>query len=229
MNAVGCGIQNSRTEVIQINVLSSKLLRSVIVGGVFGVIALPACAHSESTSADIALDAEVLKCSQKAGDAERLQCFDALAAAVVPKIDDGVGAQAAAEAEPSATVPPRAPSAQADPVSGLAAMSAEEVRAAQVEQFGANQLDRDKRPTSRPVTPLKSLDAVVVRIDENPYGKLTLWLENGQVWRQTGNGRFGFEQGEELAIPVRLSSGIFGGYKVKRLDHSQTITVRRIR
>ena len=202
------------------------------------------------------MSAELLKCSQRSDDAQRLACFDALASTVTARIDDGVSKreveaaarddhsdsedQSQSEAASDQQRPNNAPdmaaqtstsqmSATQGATHGLAAMSAAEVRAAQVAQFGANQLDRDKRPTTRAVDPIDEMEAVVVRVDENPYGKLTIWLDNGQVWRQSGSDRFGLRESRDLSVPIKISRSLFGGYRVERLDAHHRMTARRIR
>ena len=79
--------------------------------------------------------------------------------------------------------------------------------------------------------PIDEMEAVVVRVDENPYGKLTIWLDNGQVWQQLGTRDLLFDYKGEKDLPyaVTIKRKWLSGYRMTAEKTRATVTVKRIR
>lgn len=61
---------------------------------------------------------------------------------------------------------------------------------------------------------------------KDAYGKWIITMENGQVWRQTGDRRFFFGNSEHLVI---VSRGFGGGFFLKEPGSHVRIRVKRVR
>jgi hypothetical protein len=62
----------------------------------------------------------------------------------------------------------------------------------------------------------------------NADDRLTLVLENGQVWRQIEGDRFNLKADPESPHKVRISRGAIGSFNLKVNDLNRTVKVRRI-
>lgn len=167
----------------------------------------------------VASATSVVDCRAMADDQRRLACYDAA-------VDQLIGAPEdtpAADAEPA---PPPAPPAVAKDVSPLPERPSR--RALQDAAFGAEQLPESRRPDVMPSTTLDQLDAIVTRV-ERKGGVVKVWLDNGQVWRQTDNYYFPVEDGDGLSVPVVIKPRIFGGYRLSPRDTKRFISVERLR
>jgi hypothetical protein len=154
-----------------------------------------------------------LECVTISSAGERLACFDA--------------AYAAQESAPVSV--PDAPVSAAAPAA--AAISAPElgVETASEEVFGL------PKPTNTaateeefglPQSQVETLKSVITGVDEDPVGRLTFHLENGQAWKQTETKRFRFN---ESARPVAvIKHGALGSYKLSVEGGSLTTRVKRI-
>lgn len=164
--------------------------------------------------------ANMAECRLMADDTERLACYDALAEAVF--------GQAAPAPQAGVTTPARvAPQPVPAPA---AAPAAPAVSAAMLEAaFGAEQLSKDDRPAVIPNEKLEQLDSVATKVRRNALDKVTVWLANGQVWRQTDSYYFPVDDGEGLSVPVVIDRKLFSGYKLSPADSRRAISVKRIR
>jgi hypothetical protein len=61
---------------------------------------------------------------------------------------------------------------------------------------------------------------------KDAYGKWIIFLENGQVWRQTENDRFDFNNSEQLVV---ISRGILGAFFLLEPDGNKRIRVMRVK
>ena len=71
---------------------------------------------------------------------------------------------------------------------------------------------------------LKELAAVVTDVQKAGHGDLVVWLDNGQVWRQTNTPTLKLKVGD--AIVVRKAA--FGSFKMKKASANTTMRVSRI-
>ncbi len=77
---------------------------------------------------------------------------------------------------------------------------------------------------------LKSITAKVTKIDFNPYGQVTLTLENGQIWRQVdSDGKKLRLRGKNRTYTASVKRGAVGSYRLTIKELKRSISVRRIR
>jgi hypothetical protein len=75
------------------------------------------------------------------------------------------------------------------------------------------------------------VDAITVGIADYTYNadeRLTLVLENGQVWRQIEGDRINLSANPETPHKVRISRGAMGSFNLKVNEMNRTVKVRRI-
>ena len=165
-------------------------------------------------------------CQQLEDAAQRLQCFDALAERVL-----GVEEAAAVAVAPAATAAAAAPTASAveqpaasiesEPVvpAAAAVVAAEaqpepSVNTAAEESFGRR--EEPEKP--------ESIQTVIDKTDKTAYGKLVLYLDNGQVWQQLDSLRTTFKAGDEIII----SSAVSGSFLLRKTTGGTRIRVKRL-
>jgi hypothetical protein len=61
---------------------------------------------------------------------------------------------------------------------------------------------------------------------KDAYGKWTILLENGQVWRQTDSARFNFKNPEQFVV---ISRGVLGSFFLGEPERSVRIRVERLK
>ena len=95
------------------------------------------------------------------------------------------------------------------------------------EDFGREALPEERR--EREDGRLKNITAKIVEISVNRFGKVTVTLENGQVWRQldSDDRRLLFPKGDRL-YTARVKRSMFGNYMMTVRELDRTIRVRRI-
>ncbi len=95
------------------------------------------------------------------------------------------------------------------------------------EEFGGEYLPENikKRDEKR----LKQITVKIAEFRVNPYGKVTVTLENGQVWRQlnSDNKTLHFSKKEKL-YTAKVKRSTFGNYLMTVKEMGRTIRVRRI-
>lgn len=101
--------------------------------------------------------------------------------------------------------------------------------ALKIAAFGAEQLPASRRPAAMPSRPLEELKAVVTRVRRNAGDVVTVTLDNGQQWRQTGSYYFPIEDGNDLSVPVVIKPRLFSGYKLSPEGTARSISVERVR
>ena len=170
----------------------------------------------------------MVECRAMPDDTERLACYDALADAVFgPSNTGSTPALSATQDVEAPAQPPAAPPVSQAPAAPSTAPVVSQ--ALLQEAFGAEQLPKDKRPSVMPNEELEQLSSVATKVRRNALDKVTVWLANGQVWRQTDGYYFPIDDGENLNIPVVLDRKLFSGYKLSPVDSRRAITVKRIR
>lgn len=96
-----------------------------------------------------------------------------------------------------------------------------------VENFGSEAIVEVRR--DRDDKKLKSIESKVVEIRINKLGKVTLTLENGQVWRQlrSDNKTLRLPRSEQL-YTARIKRSIVGNYMLTVPELKRTIRVSRV-
>ena len=94
-----------------------------------------------------------------------------------------------------------------------------ETGATKAGQFGL--AEEQKNPD-----PLESVDAVVVAVSQNAYGKLIFTTDNGQVWQQTDqrNARY-----RDLPVDATIRSGASGSFFIQPKAGGIASRVKRIK
>ena len=74
-----------------------------------------------------------------------------------------------------------------------------------------------------PEQKIEKITADVIGTKKDPYGKLIVSLENGQVWRQTGNSTLRIRTGDQ----VYVEEGMLGSYFLSKESSNKRIRVKR--
>lgn len=165
--------------------------------------ALAALALGLPAAAQPSLVPQLSNCLAIPGVLQRLACYDALAHAA------------------GATAPTRPRVPQYVPPPPLAAAP---VAPAPTSSFGSEQLPRT--PAQSVARPQKLLAGVTdLRFD--PYGRFTITLDNGQVWRQAPGDTTLMRH--ERVTQVEISRGAMGSYVLQAVGRNASYTVARIR
>jgi len=92
-------------------------------------------------------------------------------------------------------------------------------------------VDEDDFGLPEPTEPaeLRRRTATVVAARRDVYGKLTLTLDNGQVWKQKDSRSFDLPPIADGEPRVTIWKGRLGGYSLKLEGRSKAIQVKRIR
>jgi hypothetical protein len=149
-------------------------------------------------------------CARISNETARLNCYDT----AVVAIDAALAAEIAARKQE------------------MLAQQAEDKRLAKdkaaqdkVDNFGANNLPSEKRPSARVEMP-DSLDAKIEVASYNALGNLVALLDNGQTWIQT----------ETITLPriktgdeVKIKRGALGSYRMVIVRMNRAIPVKRRR
>jgi hypothetical protein len=159
-------------------------------------IAVSAVAQTDS------FEVELRRCAAIGRSGDRLDCYDAIAR--------GLGPAEALSSESAST------GIRPEPV---AAEDAAAPVARDISSFGSELIDDDD-------------DSAVEEIESRIIGEFTGWsggtvfrLENGQVWRQSGQGRFVY-RADSPVVTIRRAA--LGSYRLRVAGLNRTITVRRI-
>ena len=158
---------------------------------------LPLTAMAEGTPVDA-----VYACADEADDAARLACYDAAVGRMKTAQDAGE----------------------------IATVTRADVEEVQKDTFGFSipSLPRLALPRlggGSDSSALEELALSVAHVRRDPYGKLVVTLENGQVWHQTDSSHISYSRrrGVEAAVVRRAS---LGSYRMK-LDGGRAFRVRR--
>ena len=195
--------------------------------------------------ADDDVIAAIGKCASLTGDAARLACYDqvavqARAMAAVPQ--QSVATPPVAPQQPVAAVPPVQPATQTPPVAqkdeswfGLGSLfSSDDRRSPSGQmtpaQFGSEALSAPPpAPGQVAQEPLDSITATVDDFAYNPYGRFTVFLDNGQVWKQVTGDTDRAHFSKRSKDRVTISRGLIGSYSLVIRDHVSLYKVTRIK
>lgn len=169
-----------------------------LLAGLLGPVALPASAQT--------LQSQLSNCLAIPGVLQRLACYDGVA--------KGAGIAPAAHA----IAPP--------PASTRAAMAAPVAVApvAAGQSFGSEKLVHPPADQAKP----NQIAADISAITFNPFGKFTVTLANGQVWRQLDSDSDTIKPQRSLHN-VRISRALMGSYDLRFGDSSRIYKVTRVR
>ncbi|TAA41000.1 hypothetical protein [Corallincola spongiicola] len=166
-----------------------------------------------------AAPASLQQCAAISDDAQRLNCYDQLAARTQP--DSPAAIAPAPDAQPLPAVKP----AEAVPaVGGLA--GAPDVPPVMVEEPTAEEKFGLEH---KQVIAEDAPEALTLRISKkkkNAYGKWVLTLENGQVWKQTDSTRFSFKNKDGLVVITR---GAVGSFFIGEPDRNKRVRAKRVK
>lgn len=187
-------------------------MRSVLLAGV----AILGIGAAQASPARDALTA-VTKCTEIAGTAERLQCFDAAATAARNVLSEA-DRQAAAEAQ------------KEESEGGVLAwfgFAPEEKPVTKPEDFGMS-----PKTQERPGAPqeISEISAKVIEYAKNAHGKSLFILDNGQVWKQVdGDTSELYHRESDGQMSIRIEKAIMGSFSLYVEGKSMKLKVRRIK
>ncbi len=162
---------------------------------------------------------DLTSCRSIADDAARLACYDSIAA-TPPVAPAAVAEPTAIATTPAAVVGADDPAAQAS----TARAPVDEPLDDPIDLFGRSDREvRDLAIQRNTGEALTRIQAVVTAVRESATGRLTLSLDNGQVWTQSESQRFRIKVGDT----VEIRRGKVGSYFVKRVGTNRSVRVRR--
>lgn len=71
----------------------------------------------------------------------------------------------------------------------------------------------------------ESIEATIAKIKKGAYGQQTIYLADGQVWKQTDSKNFKLKQGDKVKINIAM----FGSYLLEKEGVNKKIRVKRIK
>jgi len=175
-----------------------------------GIILLSAPAHADPARDALA---EIARCADIAGSAERLQCFDTAAS----------GAKTALSAPVPAPVQQAAVQTEEKEEGGVLSWFGLSRPVTKTEEFG-------KPPVPTGPNEISEISASVLELAKNAHGRSIFILDNGQVWKQIDGDQ------TEVADPksgetmkVSIETALFGSYALKVEGRRGIVKVRRVK
>ncbi|WP_166424441.1 hypothetical protein [Paraglaciecola sp. 20A4] len=156
---------------------------------------------------------ELHDCRAENNDTLRLACYDKLSS--INYQDSERHTQASVSNKPAVVVSTPQPIVKKEMAKPLASQSFAS-RDNQVKNFGLAKV-------IEPEQKIAKITADVIDTKKDPYGKLIVSLENGQVWRQTGNSTLRIKIGDQ----VYVEEGILGSYFLSKESSNKRIRVKR--
>lgn len=146
---------------------------------------------------------------------ERLACYDRLAGRLP------AAAVKANPAEPSTAAPAET---RAETIAAPATVVTKTVPEVKSAPDGEAIFGFEHKPVAEEEW-LDELQVKRTKLRKDGYGKWVIWLENGQVWRQTDSRSFNFVNSDQLVVITRSFLGSFflgepdrhGGIRIKRV------------
>ncbi len=193
----------------------TAMIFAAVIGG---ASAAPAVAQS---LAEGEITEQLLVCDDVIDLTERLTCFNAIvdnlkAALVVPAANSPSTSVYATEA------PDVAPT-EAPDVAPTEARDVAPPASPEIDDFGSEGIvSRSTREEES--SAVDHIEATIVRSWRNHDGRFSVELDNGQIWRETQGTRVGQPKVE---TSVKISTGRFGGYRMKFENIKRVAWVRR--
>ena len=168
-----------------------------------------------------AVDA-VLACRSIEADAARLECQDAALAELADAIEAG---RLSFEArEPGGG----GPAAALAGLGGLFTRDGDEDAPSQAREEALEDGSVAVYDRAGEIEEVRGLP--VARVTTGRFGKLTIHLENGQVWRQTSTNRISAPDEDEMAgLTAEVDSGLFGSHFMELSHNPRRFRAERVR
>lgn len=157
------------------------------------------------------LISEMQACRTKANNTARLACYDTL---TLPSEKHHIPSQAGNSSPPAKPIADTASKTQSASSADSAASTV--TRESQVKNFGLAKV-------IEPQDKVEKITSLVSAVQKNPYGKLIVTLESGQVWRQTNSTTLRLKPGQE----VYVEEGALGSYFLGKESSNKRIRVKR--
>lgn len=184
------------------------------------LLTAPAFADERSDAA-----AEVLSCSSVRGDKARLKCFEKAA----PALRDAFP-EAAAIAEARAEEARLAAKEEAKEDFGLPASIADADKPFEEKAFGAEDLPKTARADDDDDGEVDSIEAGVTEIGHSLNGKLIVFLDNGQVWRQLdADTSKPYIRKNIEGVTAAIKRGALGSYVIRISSARDSFKARRVK
>jgi len=153
---------------------------------------------------------EITGCAGIDGRLERLACYDRLFS---------VWRESAAGMSSSVTKAPSVPSATKEVVATTAVAEKDKG----LNRKAVDDIDKFGKKKAADA-PIEYIEALITKVEQNPYGIDHLRLDNGQVWKETMDSKYRFKKGQR----VRIESAILNTFNLRIEGLRKTIKVRRI-
>jgi hypothetical protein len=166
------------------------------------------------------------KCASLTDDKARLACYDAAA----PRLRDALNKPPEVLSHPPTEEEQK--SWFGFNLGGLFGSSAPPAAQTTPGQFGADKLAAAAPPPAAPDAPaapeeIQSISANVTDYSFNPFGKFIVFLDNGQVWKETDSDTAHFNKNG--ANTVTIERGAMGSYNMHINDGNHTYKVTRVK
>ncbi|TCI02650.1 hypothetical protein EZV61_12680 [Corallincola luteus] len=159
-----------------------------------------------------AAPASLQQCAAISDDAQRLNCYDQLAARTLPD-------------SPAAIAPETQPLPAVQPAPGGLAGAPDAPTVMAVEPTAEEKFGLEHKQAVAEDAP-ETLTLRISKKKKNAYGKWVLTLENGQVWQQTDSTRYNFNHKDGLVV---ISRGSVGSFFIGQPDRNKRIRAKRVK
>lgn len=189
----------------------------------FAIAALFVCAPASAADARGDAAAEMLACASVRGDKARLDCFEK----ALPGLREAFP-EAAEIAERRAEEARLAAREQARQEFGLPA--APDDALFEEKEFGAEHLPQEAKADDDDDDDVDSIEAGVADIGRSYNGKIIVFLDNGQVWRQIDADKSTpYIRSNIEGMTARVKRGFLGSYFIRLSGTHEAFKSRRVK